>query len=246
MDTTCISLIVLLGLGCSTQERRSEEAELRIVRLGDSITLHCDVKHERETIWYRQCSHENQPLLKMARLELKDNPHPRYAFVWDSSSNSYSLLIKNITKSDLGLYYCSTKYLRFSPQPNGTATDEATDKFGGLTIRLLTADDSNGTIRTPSGSAAGMTQSWVPVLSVTVAVLLCAPLSLGTYWLGKRQGLKQATAKQRITRFNDEEEEEGQLNYATLKIRKGPRPSRKKPDQNSDSCTYSEVYRGRV
>ncbi|XP_048851773.1 uncharacterized protein LOC125720409 isoform X5 [Brienomyrus brachyistius] len=245
MDTTCISLIVLLGLGCSSQERRSEEAVLRVVQLGENITLHCDVKHERDTFWYRQCSHENQPPLSMSSVELMRNPHSQYTFVWDSSSKSYSLSIHNVTESDQGLYYCSTKYQDFTGSRERMSTEDHY-RFGNMTTRLLTADDSNGTIRTPSGSAAGMTQSWVPVLSVTVAVLLCAPLSLGTYWLGKRQGLKQATAKQRITRFNDEEEEEGQLNYATLKIRKGPRPSRKKPDQNSDSCTYSEVYRGRV
>ncbi|XP_048851772.1 uncharacterized protein LOC125720409 isoform X4 [Brienomyrus brachyistius] len=246
MDTTCISLIVLLGLGCSSQERKSEEAVLRVVQLGDNITLHCDVKYELDTIWYRKCSHENQPLLNMSGYGFMLNPLPQYSFVWNNLSASFSLSIKNITESEQGLYFCSTKYLKHYAGQDGKTSGEDANRFGNITIRLLIADDSNGTIRTPSGSAAGMTQSWVPVLSVTVAVLLCAPLSLGTYWLGKRQGLKQATAKQRITRFNDEEEEEGQLNYATLKIRKGPRPSRKKPDQNSDSCTYSEVYRGRV
>nr|XP_023685545.1 uncharacterized protein LOC111853144 isoform X2 [Paramormyrops kingsleyae] len=204
MDTTCISLIILLGLCCSSQERSSEEAVLRVVRLGDNITLHCDVRHERETIWYRQCSHEKQPPLKMSGVELMRNPHPRYTFVWNSSSDSYNMSIKNITDSDLGLYYCSTKYQDFTGSRDRMSTVDLY-RYGNMTTRLLTADGSNGSITTPSGSTAGMIQSWMLVVSVSAAVLLCAPLSVGTYWLGRRQGIKQTTAKQRITRYNDEE-----------------------------------------
>ncbi|XP_072563782.1 uncharacterized protein [Paramormyrops kingsleyae] len=246
MDTTCISLIILLGLCCSSQERRSEEAVLRVVRLGDNITLQCDVKNDLDTFWYRKCSHDNQPPLKLSGYGLLHSPLPQYSFVWNNSSFSFSLSIKNITESELGLYYCSAKYLKHYTGPDGKSSDEERNRFGNTTTRLLIADGSNGTITTPSGSTAGMIQSWMLVVSVSAAVLLCAPLSVGTYWLGRRQGLKQSTDKQRITRFNDEEEEEGQLNYATLKIRKGPKTSRAKPDQNSDFCTYSEVYRGRV
>lgn len=73
-------------------------------------------------MWYRNCSHENQPplVLKVGRSSptLGYNPasdtkdpqnFPRFQFVKNSSSNSYDLLIMNITDSDEGLYYCGTE-----------------------------------------------------------------------------------------------------------------------------------------
>lgn len=73
-------------------------------------------------MWYRNCSHENQPplVLKVGRSSptLGYNPasdtkdpqnFPRFQFVKNSSSNSYDLLIMNITDSDEGIYYCGTE-----------------------------------------------------------------------------------------------------------------------------------------
>ena len=71
------------------------------VRPGENVTLHCDFKPSTgETIvWYRNCSHENQPPRIIGWHELR----------WSHSSKSYNLLIRNITDSHLGLYYCGTK-----------------------------------------------------------------------------------------------------------------------------------------
>lgn len=74
-------------------------------------------------MWYRNCSHENQPplVLKVGHRSstLGYNPAsdtkdllkilPRFQFVRNSSSNSYDLLIMNITDSDEGIYYCGTE-----------------------------------------------------------------------------------------------------------------------------------------
>lgn len=97
------------------------------VRLGDNITLYCDCKTSSGVYirWYRICSHVNQPSLVLStryphELELMDkddsngflNPFPRFHFVKNQSSESYDLLILNITDSDEGLYYCGTEQLK--------------------------------------------------------------------------------------------------------------------------------------
>ncbi|CAB1327140.1 unnamed protein product [Coregonus sp. 'balchen'] len=65
------------------------------------------------TVWFRNCSHEHQPPLVVTYYNHSSshflNPLPRYMMLWNRSSQSYDLLIENITGSDLGLYYCGTK-----------------------------------------------------------------------------------------------------------------------------------------
>lgn len=94
------------------------------VRPGDNITLYCDCQLSLGVyiVWYRNCSHENQPplVLKVDRSlstlgynpasDTKDPQNfPRFQFVRNSSSNSYDLLIMNITDSDEGIYYCGSE-----------------------------------------------------------------------------------------------------------------------------------------
>ena len=83
------------------------------VRPGENVTLHCDFKPSTgETIvWYRNCSHENQPPRIIIWDELRRNPHSfkDLNVMWNHSSKSYNLLIRNITDSHLGLYYCGTE-----------------------------------------------------------------------------------------------------------------------------------------
>ncbi|KAL6467222.1 hypothetical protein MHYP_G00250260 [Metynnis hypsauchen] len=39
--------------------------------------------------------------------DLTQNPFPRYFFKWNSSSQTQDLLVRNVSESDLGLYYCA-------------------------------------------------------------------------------------------------------------------------------------------
>lgn len=63
-------------------------------------------------MWYRNCSHENQPPLV---LNVKPDNWldrwllPRFKFLRNTSTDSYDLSITNITSSDEGFYYCGTK-----------------------------------------------------------------------------------------------------------------------------------------
>ena len=90
------------------------------VRPGEDVTLYCDCKLSASVniVWYRNCSHENQPTLT---LNWKDRDQGIFDYgengsyfshlnmKWNVSSDSYNLLIKNITDSHLGLYYCGTE-----------------------------------------------------------------------------------------------------------------------------------------
>ncbi len=87
------------------------------VRPGDNITLYCDCKLSIGVyiVWYRNCSHENQPSLVLSTrpgLSSFIKNYPRFEFVRNSSSESYDLLIMNVTDSDEGLYYCGTERTR--------------------------------------------------------------------------------------------------------------------------------------
>uniref|UniRef100_A0A8C9UXD1 Immunoglobulin domain-containing protein n=1 Tax=Scleropages formosus TaxID=113540 RepID=A0A8C9UXD1_SCLFO len=106
------------GVSCSHLDRRFEETVLRTVQPGDNVTLCCDVKNEQKIIWYRQCSHENQPPWEISSYDITGNPVPRYSFIWNYASESFDLQIKNITESDLGIFYCECH------------------RFGNITTRL--------------------------------------------------------------------------------------------------------------
>ena len=90
------------------------------VRPGQNVTLYCDCKLTPyvNLVWYRNCSHENQPTLSLnwkdrdeGIFEYEENGRNFFHLniLWNASSNSYDLLIKNITDSHLGLYYCGTE-----------------------------------------------------------------------------------------------------------------------------------------
>jgi hypothetical protein len=80
--------------------------ELR-VRPGDNVVLHCDVSHNVETVWIRNCSGGSETC-EVSVFKSLQIPVPRFTFLRRRTLRSYDLLIENIAESDLGLYSCST------------------------------------------------------------------------------------------------------------------------------------------
>ncbi|KAK7930043.1 hypothetical protein WMY93_006438 [Mugilogobius chulae] len=91
-----------------------------MLKPGDNTTLHCDCKCPVGvyTVWYRNCSHPNQPTLVLRTKQEKGykkdkrnlmNPLPGYQFVKNVKSKCYDLRITNITENDVGSYYCGTE-----------------------------------------------------------------------------------------------------------------------------------------
>ena len=83
------------------------EVEMR-VRPGDVVILYCDCVWVQgiNLVWIRNSSHEHQPPLIISPGNLALSTFSRYTFVWNRFNKTRDLLVKNITESDLGLYYC--------------------------------------------------------------------------------------------------------------------------------------------
>lgn len=88
------------------------------VRSGGNITLYCDCRVLTGVyiVWFRNCSHEDQPPLVVTfdriyfSYSLENTKRfPRFQYVKNISSDSYDLVIVNVSDSDEGLYYCGTE-----------------------------------------------------------------------------------------------------------------------------------------
>ncbi|XP_078020838.1 uncharacterized protein LOC117254756 [Epinephelus lanceolatus] len=152
MDGLHVFLLILLGaVSCSHDSVSGSVLEVT-VRPGDNITLYCDCKLSSGVyiVWYRNCSHENQPPLvlktkhpsKMVNTE--DDPLkilPRFQFVRNFSSASYDLLIMNITHSDEGLYYCGTEQTKVEDKE--FITSRTIYRYGNITTRIIFNSNSD-------------------------------------------------------------------------------------------------------
>ncbi|XP_028419691.1 uncharacterized protein LOC114545531 isoform X2 [Perca flavescens] len=159
MDGLRIFLVVFLGVvSCSHNLVSGSMLKVR-VKPGDNITLYCDCNISSGVYieWYRNCSHENQPSLILEVRHLfqettatcgAEKIPPRYQFVKNFSSNSYDLLITNITDSDQGLYYCGTKQIRVEDKEY--ITPKYVYRYGNFTTKIIldsaTCPDSIGCI----------------------------------------------------------------------------------------------------
>lgn len=143
------SFVSISGVIATSQVQISGPVLELTVRRGDNITLHCDCKASTGVYikWYRNCSHVNQPPLvlktRYPHEELMDkdygtdflNPFPRFHLVKNESSESYDLLIVNITVSDEGLYYCGTE--QHKVEDNEKISYRYADSLSKVTTRIL-------------------------------------------------------------------------------------------------------------
>ncbi|XP_051241260.1 uncharacterized protein LOC127354921 [Dicentrarchus labrax] len=172
MEGLRMFLVVLLGVVSYSHGWISGPVLEVTVRPGDNITLYCDCKLSSGVyiVWYRNCSHENQPSLV---LELKANSHvftvlPGFQFVRNYSSASYDLLIMNVTDADEGLYYCGTKQIKVEDKE--FITPRYDYRYGNVTTRIgiivNSSLDSSGCI-----SSLVPSVSWVMVFTPALMIL---------------------------------------------------------------------------
>ncbi|XP_049901393.1 uncharacterized protein LOC126390922 [Epinephelus moara] len=196
MDGLRIFLVILLGVAHCRDDWISE-SELEVtVTPGDNITLYCDYKLSSGEliVWYRDCSHENQPslVLKLNRNVWRQstiaasllNPLPRFHFVRNYVSDSYDLLIVNVTDSDEGLYYCGSEQKQV--EDKGQITSKNIYRYGTNTTRIITVLNSTEPYR-PITQDSGV--CWMLLFSLCPAfVVLVSPLSsLLVYHLSQRK-----------------------------------------------------------
>ncbi|KAL3996401.1 E3 ubiquitin-protein ligase [Sarotherodon galilaeus] len=152
MDMIHVFLVVLFGpVGAlsSSHNLTSGRVLEMMVRPGENITLYCDCKTSTGEfiVWYRNCSHKKQPSLVLTTkfeqrqykpgIDLQSllNPFPNFHLVKNHSSQSYDLLITNITDLDEGFYYCGTEQSKVKEKE--TINLECLYRYGNLTTRIV-------------------------------------------------------------------------------------------------------------
>lgn len=211
------------------------------VRPGQNVTLFCDCKSSDGALiaWFRNCSHVDQPslVLKLVKkyLPYSSNdelmsPLPRFQFVVNKSSNSYDLLITNVSESDEGQYFCGTDTNRVEGEKYITKT--YVYSYGKATRIKMSTVSLNSSAQEPRPKHSDV--CWTLLYSLTPSVALVS--SLITLCVVCYQNDKKAR-NLTITAANTEKDD---VCYAALKIRRvsqGP----KRLNYSSDFSTYSAV-----
>uniref|UniRef100_A0A3Q2E6V9 Ig-like domain-containing protein n=1 Tax=Cyprinodon variegatus TaxID=28743 RepID=A0A3Q2E6V9_CYPVA len=108
------------------------------VRPGENITLYCDCKALTGVfiVWFfKNCSREEHSVPFLDQLA-KEKKFPRLKFLKNNSSQSYDLLVMNVSSSDQGLYYCGTEKVQVEKDKNEKIIAKDVYTYGNITTRL--------------------------------------------------------------------------------------------------------------
>ncbi|XP_041641940.1 uncharacterized protein LOC121508880 [Cheilinus undulatus] len=212
------------------------------VHQGDNITLYCDCKVSFGVyiIWYRNCSHDNQPSLVLRTRQRSSGQTlpPRFDFVKNQSSESYDLLIQNLIEADEGLYYCGTTEPKVEDQDK--IYRRSIYSYGNFTTRIVFKRNETSLCEsTPDCDAC-----WILLVSLCPALSVLSSLlsSLVVYNLCKKKAEEPPGDQQRPhARDQTGQIQDDDVCYAALEIHQtSQRPKKKKP-KNSDFSTYSAI-----
>ncbi|XP_022614401.1 uncharacterized protein LOC111231545 isoform X1 [Seriola dumerili] len=170
MDGLRVFLVVLFGAVSFSQDQIPKPVSEVTVRPGGNITLYCDCKISTGVyiVWYRNCSHENQPTLVLKAMGYS----VRFEFLKNHSSESYDLLIRNITDSDEGLYYCGTQQTKV--EDKGLITSKYIYNYGNVATRIICGKEDNSDRETcPHSSVV----PWMMVVFTPALTILSSFLS---------------------------------------------------------------------
>ncbi|XP_024145069.2 uncharacterized protein LOC112156935 [Oryzias melastigma] len=200
------------------------------------------------TAWFRNCSHENQPVLVLNINEdlWKFLEESRFRLTKNDSSDSYDLTIINVTYSDEGFYYCATegKKVEDNDKINGKSWYNYSKIIRNVSI------SSNRSHNSTNNSGQNVDVCWnllfsvCPVVSVLSALLsvLVYRICQKTVTSSQNSGTKQNTRN--LTRQTQQDED---VCYAALEIQHSSlKPKRKRTTQASDFSTYSAVNKSQL
>ncbi|XP_037830512.1 uncharacterized protein LOC108241526 isoform X2 [Kryptolebias marmoratus] len=197
---------------------------------GDNITLYCDCKVSTGVyiVWFRNCSHQNQPtlLLHLKEFHVWDKRFPRFKYEKNDSSDSYDLVIINTTESDEGLYYCGTEEKKVEKENDKIIISKDIYRYSNITTRLTVNPGLPPDVKQPLQECE-VYRKLLFFLSPAVSLLFTLLFS-GLIYL-----LCQKTADERT---HEETKEVHQASSSPIK-----RPKKKRTFQSSDFNTYSTV-----
>ncbi|XP_014896466.1 uncharacterized protein LOC106952695 [Poecilia latipinna] len=250
MDELLKILIVLSGLISWSLCSISASMLETIVRRGDNITIYCDCKVSTGiyVAWFRNCSHEYQPTLvvdwKKSYLYEREIRFPRFKFVKNESSNSYDLMIINITNSDEGLYYCGTFETKVEKDENKNIFSKEAYVYGNLTTRITLYTETHLPHPNISTTVEGCGLCWKLLFSLCPAFSALSALvsAFLVYRLCQKSANTQAEKKRGNTLRQTEETQDENVCYAALEIHQpSQRIKRKRTNPSSDFSTYSAI-----
>ncbi|KAL7841131.1 hypothetical protein SRHO_G00248220 [Serrasalmus rhombeus] len=135
MERSRVSLVTVL---CVLFSRISgAEVEMRVTP-GDDVTLYCDCvwRSGFSIVWFRNPSHEHQPPFIMSAADLVRGDFPDYTAQWNPSNQTYDLVVKNVSESDLGLYCCAVREEKITEDETRGGVWKDVYHYGSKSTRL--------------------------------------------------------------------------------------------------------------
>ncbi|XP_041840016.1 uncharacterized protein LOC121638959 isoform X2 [Melanotaenia boesemani] len=251
MEGPTIVLLLLLGFISSSYNWTLSEVR---VRPGENITLYCDCKTSTGVyiVWFRNCSHENQPTLVLKVLEITRKKHTsellnplQFELVNNSTSESYDLMIINVTETDEGLYYCG-KEIRKVEDKNEQMGSTYTYTYGNITrLRIDSHEPLPDFNQTQQGCDVcwKLFYIWCPAVSVLSA---CFSSLLVCLLLQKTVNTPHKDLKISNTKSPREATQDEDVCYAALEVHQASHRSMRTRTQRSDFSTYSAIKTSQV
>ncbi|XP_076151981.1 uncharacterized protein LOC143135138 [Alosa pseudoharengus] len=258
MSCLVVTIIAHLGVIQSALKVSGTELDLTI-KPGNNVTLYCDCiwTHGAHIYWYRNCSHYRQPSFVMSTKEAIRgiDKLSTYEFKWNSTSQSHDLLIKNITESELGLYYCSVAMKKvvdgavIHPKvTSGIIQQKVSYSYGNITYKLSFEDAASSPAPTcPPPPDGGQCWSLLVILCPMCTLLSALIASTCVYCLCrcKTAPVEPGERSKRRESRAGKQDEDKELCYASLdmpaRAHKAKPKRTRNQTQNSDFSTYSEV-----
>nr|XP_055061717.1 uncharacterized protein LOC129444818 [Misgurnus anguillicaudatus] len=229
---------------CAYQRIFGTEVKMK-VKPGDNVTLFCDcvIPLSFLIVWFRNCSHENQPSLLINAEHFFKGTYPCFNFVHNSTSNSYDLHIKNISVYDEGIYYCAKEEKKIS----GTRSSRFEYQYGNrsthLTVLVSGRSEMSSSTVSPPPPVSDCFLCWTLLVSVCgVCFFLCF---ICVYCLCQKKTTDARTDhKEKINRAsrNSFEGDDEEVSYASLDVKtRRQKQLKKKQQQTSDFSFYDPV-----
>ncbi|CAJ1052187.1 uncharacterized protein LOC121507731 isoform X1 [Xyrichtys novacula] len=227
MDRLHLFLVVLPAIVSLSCDCVCGSVSEMTVKPGGNITLYCDCKILTGVyiVWYRNCSHENQPPLvlkpKRGFFNQKDDFNDlltifdRFQFVSNISSKSYDLLIQNVSDSDEGLYYCGTGQ-RSVEVKEGYIVPRDIYSDGNVTTRIIVRTHSDNYVM--DVPVVSWLMPFIPAITVLSIII---PFTLAFHFCQITESQSHKTRPYSRARMSQHQDEDLYLTRVVFQLQDG-------------------------